>query len=227
MAYAVRISYKNEYRKSCELNRESHQKWKKYIEQVKLENIEGDLRGGILQPDMGHRFPEIDFVPEISTEFTAKEFGHFMPSVAGFTINQKVIDIIEDIEPGVHQYIRVKHLLDSGEEEPEPYYLLNVCTIVASLCMDNPNLQYKEIPQQFQEKFPYQKYTISSHYEYLSRSKDFSIPPELTLQRDKIAGRAVWWEYSYLTLYSEELVDRVNEIGGFSPMMLCLRVGEV
>ena len=227
MAYAIYRKFENQYRKSCEWHGDSYFKWPEFIEKVKLEYIEGELRGGILQPSMGHKFPDIDFIPEITSGFTAKEFGNFMPSIGGILINQKVIDIIEDVEPGVHQYIRVKHLLKSGEEEPEPYYLLNVCTIVASLCMDNPHLQYKEIPKQFQEKFPYQKYTISSHYEISPRSQDFSIPPELTLQRDKIAGRAVWWEYSYLTLYSEELVDRVNEIGGFSPMMLCLRVGEV
>ena len=225
MAYAIRQSSKNKYRKSIELTSESYHKWHDFRKMV-LENVYDNK---LIDPPiltMGLRYPEPDFIPEIDCEFTAEEFGHFMPSIPGIAITQSVIDIIEDIEPGVHQYFPIKFILRSGERQPQPYFLLNTCTYIQTFDLENPKFDVSELNEERHEHYPHHKYTVIESE--LFKSGNLDKPPILTLFKDKIRGRALWGEYGYdRTIYSQEMVERVNAMGGFTPYEVCLEFKEI
>jgi len=49
-------------------------------------------------------------------------------SFATYAISQRVIGIIEAIEPNVHQYLAYQMLQPDGSVHPDQRWMLNVCT---------------------------------------------------------------------------------------------------
>jgi len=229
MPYVIRQRSDNKFNKGIELTNGTGRKWKTFSEKFLVDGLGHKMTS---PPRMmeGFRYPKLDFIPEIKCHYNANEFHPFMLSLPGYCITQAVIDIIEDIEPGVHQYFPIKHNLVSGEPEPEPYFLFNVCAFEKTLDYERSAVTLIHQDKQYHELLPFNKYRVDDHSACYLKSKGHLEPtdtPEIFCFADKVAGRAAWKEYGYETILGDEFVRRVLEIGGFGCMKLVLRIGTV
>lgn len=225
MAYSFESRLGDEHSKSVELTSCSYSKWHSFRNSY-LQDV---LKGKMIYPPKlidGFKFPTPNFIPKIDCGYKAKAFGDFMPSIPGMAITQTIVDIIEDIEPNVHQYFPIEFVLRSGEVQPEPYYLLNVCTRISTLHLDNENLDVKYLPEARKHLFPHNVYRVVGPARSTFRSRDFSKPPLLTLRKEKVQGRALWGEYGYMTLFSDIFAKRLASTSAFKHYYLTLKVGE-
>jgi hypothetical protein len=83
---------------------------------------------GILLPDS--LFPH-----RATVAGRAKKPPHFLGIWMYYGVSQTVRDIIEALEPGVHQLVPIPVYLRSGEPTPMSYSVLNICSLVLQ-CVD-------------------------------------------------------------------------------------------
>ena len=117
-----------------------------------------------------------------------------------YAISQKVIDIIESIEPGVHQYLPYELIQKDGTAHPDKRWLLNVCTRAETLDYERSNV----IPRRGAEHF------------YMDRTNDH----RLVVRKEAMKNRALWYEYRYPFgstsgnfLISDRFWDALNATG--------------
>ncbi len=125
-------------------------------------------------------------------------------SFGTYAISQKVIDIIENIEPGVHQYLPYEMINLDGSVHPAKRWLLNVCTRLELVDIERSNVvEVKDVD------------TFG-----LVAGK----PRKLIVDAKRVMGRAIWCEYRCTgtpskTLISDQFFDalQVAEIRGWEP----------
>lgn len=115
-----------------------------------------------------------------------------------YAVSQRVIDIIESIEPGVHQYLPYELVQPDGFIHPDRRWLLNVCTRVETLDYERSNV----IPIRDRPHF------------YHDRTNDH----QLVIRKSAVTGRAIWFEYRYRDsagqfLISDAFWDALNAAG--------------
>jgi hypothetical protein len=115
-----------------------------------------------------------------------------------YAVSQRVIDIIESIEPNVHQYLPYELIQKDGSVHPDKRWLLNVCSRIAALDYEQSNLfSYRESPYLYDDN-------TGEHF--------------LVARKGIVASRALWFEYRYLGthgqfLLSDRLWDALNRAG--------------
>jgi len=120
------------------------------------------------------------------------------PEFPAYAISQRVIDLIEAIEPGVHQYLPYEMIQPDGSVHPEKRWLLNVCTRADTLDYERSDV----IPLK------------AAPAEYMDRTRFRSI----AIRKAEAERRAVWYEYRYVGssgdfLVSDRLWDALHEAG--------------
>jgi hypothetical protein len=115
-----------------------------------------------------------------------------------YAISQRVIDIIEAIEPGVHQYLPYQLIQPDGSVHPDQRWLLNVCTRIEALDYERSNV----IAMRDREHF------------FMDRTNDH----HLVMRKSVVEGRALWYEYRYVGtqgqfLLSDRFWNALNEAG--------------
>ena len=94
-----------------------------------------------------------------------------------YAVSQRVIDIIESIEPGVHQYLPYDLICKDGSVHPDRRWLLNVCTRIQALDLSLSNvIALKSLLYYFDDKAGNQ---------------------HLVVKKSAVEGRALWFEYRY------------------------------
>lgn len=115
-----------------------------------------------------------------------------------FAISQRVIDVIESIEPGVHQYLPYELIQKDGSVHPDKRWLLNVCTRLDTLDYERSNvIALKNKPYFYHDR-------NTGHH--------------LVVRKVAIEDRALWFEYRYRDadgqfLLSDRFWDALNAAG--------------
>jgi hypothetical protein len=94
-----------------------------------------------------------------------------------YAISQRVIDIIESIEPDVHQYLPYELIQKDGSVHPDKRWLLNVCTRIETLDYERSNVIALRDREYFLDD------RTSDHH--------------LVVRKSAVEGRALWFEYRY------------------------------
>jgi hypothetical protein len=115
-----------------------------------------------------------------------------------YAISQRVIDIIESIEPGVHQYLPYALIQRDGSVHPDQRWLLNVCTRAETLDYERSNVIALRDREYFLD----------------DRTND----RHLVVRRSAVEGRALRYEYRYRGtqgqfLLSDRFWNALNEFG--------------
>ena len=120
-------------------------------------------------------------------------------------ISERVIDMIEAIEPGVHQYLPLELLQPDGTVHPDRRWLLNVCTRAEVIDVERSNVMWLEPPM-----------------EYLFA--DASVDRRLVVKAEEASRRAIWFEWRYFqggfgNLVSDALWNALQDAGvhGWAP----------
>lgn len=127
----------------------------------------------------GWKYPPFD--PPLKDQLKKPE-GELVDIISSsfgtYAISQKVIDIIERIEPGVHSYVAYEMVQPDGTLHPGRRWLLNICT----------RLELIDVGQ--------------SNVVELSSGKFADITaggrkPHIVVKADECSERAIWFEWRY------------------------------
>lgn len=99
----------------------------------------------------------------------------------GYAISQRVIDMIEAIEPGVHHYLPLEILQPDGSVHPDKRWLLNICTRAEVVDEEKSDVVRSPAP---------------SDRWFTDRTKDRHI----VLKAAETKRRAIWFEWRYQNL---------------------------
>jgi hypothetical protein len=92
-----------------------------------------------------------------------------------YAISQRVIDIIEAIEPGVHQYLPYELICKDGTDHPDKRWLLNVCTRLQAFDLERSNLKVA----------PGRVHLLGDGFG----------AHKLVVRKEAVENRAIWYEY--------------------------------
>ncbi|MEP6869390.1 MAG: DUF1629 domain-containing protein [Novosphingobium sp.] len=95
-----------------------------------------------------------------------------------WALSQRVIDLIEAIEPGVHQYLPFELLQPDGSVHPDRRWILNVCTRAEAVDVEASNVVWSPPP-------------VDRWFGDLMGKK------HIVLKAENVAGRALWCEWRY------------------------------
>ena len=175
-----------------------------------------NIRARQLLPYYGFRYENIPNDPfELHLQ---KRFG-FLPPIFSIgnivTLNAQARDILESIEPNVHQYIPIKIVNKAGGPEFEPYWMLNVCTRVVATNIEKSNLKITERIDC--TNLPDGKYTM-----FFGKKIPMSITPKqdymvLKLNKDVVQGRTFWFEWKLSHLFISDAFVEALKIAGINP----------
>ncbi|CAK0758639.1 putative PAS domain-containing protein [uncultured Gammaproteobacteria bacterium] len=123
-----------------------------------------------------------------------------LPPVRGVT--EAFRAMVEELEPGVHQFFPVEVTRKNGEPLEKQYYLLNVCQAIDAVIIDRSDVEwtYTSLNIPGLTRIPVLQLTRGS--------------PHFTLSGPAIAGRHIWRgksELSSLMFFSDALMQRVLE----------------
>ena len=167
----------------------------------------------IPSPSEGWRWPMPDrpFRDRLSRMYQSGLVDILGSGFRAYAISQKMIDIIESIEPGVHQYLPYELLQPDGSVHPDRRWLLNCCTRVQAIDWEKSRVvKWQNLP------FYGDLFTETERVAHIVVRKEVS------------QGRALWYDYLYrgvrgggaaFTL-SNALWDALNDAGcqGWRPV---------
>ncbi|MEO8373954.1 MAG: DUF1629 domain-containing protein [Sphingomonas bacterium] len=145
--------------------------------------------------DRGWRWPMPDepFRDQLVT--TQYELVDIIGSSFGaYAISQRVIDLIEAIEPGVHQYLPYEMLQPDSSVHPAKRWLLNVCT----------RAEVVDVERSFVVRLP-----VTNWFADKAGGE-----PKIVVRAAEASRRAIWceWRYNWAdrTLISGRLADALK-----------------
>jgi hypothetical protein len=134
--------------------------------------------------ETGFRFP----LPERSLKAQMDRKIRWLPDAYPFSIgqavNQKFIDAIEAIEPGVHQYLPFEILQPDGSLYHTQYWLLNICNRVDSI-----DFEHSENLHAFY--WPDSDIVMSYGFNTFRANEQ---RPKFVIAKDRVAGMAFWFD---------------------------------
>ncbi|MEP3890296.1 MAG: DUF1629 domain-containing protein [Hellea sp.] len=225
MAYIIRGAYnKNQYSDFIQLTPESKAENDEDLRFFQEEIVKTPISR--LPYVMGLRYPKPSSVYRMTCPVPENKFHNFMYSDCGILVSQTIVDLIEEFEPGVHQFFLVELLMTDDQTPPQPYYILNVCTYVQSLDLDKSDVYVRRLPEERHKLFAYKFSAVPE-----KASQNLKEPYRYFVSKEKIEGRAIWGEYGFdlgsTPFISEAFHDRVQEIGGFGACDIWQRTGEL
>lgn len=127
-----------------------------------------------------------------------------------YAVSERVIDIIERIEPGVHQFLPHELIAPDGSVHPERRWLLNVCTRVQAIDPERSDVVVDPLG--------------------LFAQRPYSGP--LVFRKEETERRAIWEEYRYCfgrTIISDRFWAGLQRAGckGWKPIHGSTHMAEV
>lgn len=137
-------------------------------------------------PIAGFRYPDLGGPIRLQVSRRNKiEIPDIALFDASMIITKRVRDAIESIEPDVHNYLPVEVIMPDGSLAASRW-LLNICTRIDTIAVDKSEDVREIFPPMMARKFPgWSRYNSDLQP---GRTK-------IAVYRDRIAGRAIWFEY--------------------------------
>ncbi|WP_339860791.1 imm11 family protein [Paremcibacter congregatus] len=151
--------------------------------------------------DFGRPMPE-EYFPKQVQLIKGKEVFDY--DGAHFTmVSDRLKRAIEDIEPGVHQFVPVDVLGRDGAPYGGQYWFFTLCSFLDAISPDLGGVYKRE------------GYDFANHpdrYSWVIKSGGRN---NLAVYKDKIAGHAVWYDVRYPSspFYADALLNRLEAEG--------------
>lgn len=141
------------------------------------------------------------------------DFG-FDATYGCFIVSDRVVDVIESLEPGVHEFLPIAEAVDTkGEPLPRKYFLMNVLTRLAPIDVARSTVHIKDT------SFTYEGRLIKS--EMLAENPGPLNTSRLVADRVAIGGAHLWRGDRYGLMgryYCTVTLRRRLEEAGISPL---------
>jgi hypothetical protein len=164
----------------------------------------------------GRRLPDdkVALVPRHYKIRAGTRFYDWNDFAAGKGVSQRFMELVESIEPHVHQFFPAELFLSDGVTPyGEPFWIMNVTTRVDAICLERSTMyeRGKDEP----ELTPDQYFTGYSQYVVRAEETDGRIRIQVSVYKDRIQGRALWCDYRFgaSIFCSDEMMARMREIG--------------
>ena len=131
----------------------------------------------------------------IVTDAKVPDHG-FFSCVNGTAVDDRMVSAVEALEPGVHRFHPVEITMKAtGKPLPRMQFLLNCCTSVDAIDPANSMVKIKRVlPEE-------------THPDLWYYTRKMGGPLQLSVHHDRIAGRAMWWDNRFNSLFfSDALV---------------------
>ncbi|MFZ1469893.1 MAG: DUF1629 domain-containing protein [Paracoccaceae bacterium] len=158
--------------------------------------------------------PEI--VPRRYVVTDAKMPVHgFFSCVNGIAVDDRMVTAVEALEPGVHRFHPVEITMQAdGKPLPRPQFLLNCCTSVDAIDPANSMIKIKRVlPEE-------------THPDLWYYARKMGGPLRLSVHRDRIAGRAMWWDNRLKRLFFSDALVAALQASGVEGIELSPHVAE-
>jgi hypothetical protein len=145
----------------------------------------------------GYPFPIPDFAFGICVNTKPQTLPLFLPVRISYAIPQQVIDAIESVEPGIHQYWPADLTWDDGTPIGEKRWLLNICNRLDTLLPDLSTAIRVIKPPVGERSYMFtdemqSRMTFRFNKGHAERLAD---PPNLFASKERIGSHAIWSEY--------------------------------
>ncbi|MEO0637063.1 MAG: DUF1629 domain-containing protein [Pseudomonadota bacterium] len=147
----------------------------------------------------GHRIDEASWVSHSAVQRDRKKIAPIMGISTEFGVREDIKEIIEELEPNVHQFFEVQLKRKDGTPYQERYFVLNIAQQFPSIVLAEPD---KERWVSYGTTFyPWRPMPIEPEHEHY-------------VSRPKVAGRHLWISqivYPHDAFCSDELLKRIAE----------------
>jgi hypothetical protein len=139
----------------------------------------------------------------------------FVNCVNGIAVDDRVVAAVEAIEPGVHRFHPIEITMKAdGKPLPRPQFLLNCCTSVDAIDPANSMIKIKRVlPEE-------------THPDLWYYAQKMGGPLQLSVHRDRIAGRAMWWDNRFNHLFFSDALVAALQAAGVEGIELSPHVAE-
>lgn len=155
--------------------------------------------GTVLLLHDGFRFPPVDEPFRIRiTGMSGPLPGHFGTNL-GIAISMRMVDAIEALEPGIHNYVPLEVTMPDGSLVAENWFLLNICSRLDTIAVEQS--------EHIVETWPKPNCNL-----YFVGSKEGAVA-----YANRIGDHALWCEYkSGDVIISNDLVNALITAGIFA-----------
>jgi hypothetical protein len=145
----------------------------------------------------------------------------FFSCVNGTAVDDRMVTAVGALEPGVHRFHPIEVTMKAdGKPLLRPQFLLNCCTSVDAVDPQNSRVAVRRVlPEETHPDLWY--YTISGG----SPSQPAG-PMRLSVHRDRIAGRAMWWDNRFKELFFSDALVAALQAAGVEGIELSPHVAE-
>lgn len=123
-----------------------------------------------------------------------EEVGYLPEIYDAWIITSRIRDVIEGLEPGVHQYLPCELYYKDGSLVPGERWLLNICNRLDTIAVEHCNIVVHPI---------------------LGTYMTGNGKTDVKVWKEKVAGHAIWseWKYNDRTYVSDALAEAIKALG--------------
>ena len=133
----------------------------------------------------------------------------------GIAVDDRTVSAVEALEPGVHRFHPIEVTMKSdGKPLPRPQFLLNCCTSLDAVDPANSRIEITRVlPEE-------------THPDLWYYTRKMGGPLQLSVHRDRIAGRAMWWDNRFKRLFFSDALVAALQAAGVEGIELSPHVAE-
>ncbi|WP_333815983.1 imm11 family protein [Tabrizicola sp.] len=139
----------------------------------------------------------------------------FVNCVNGIAVDDRAVSAVEALEPGVHRFHPIEITMKAdGKPLPRPQLLLNCCTSVDAIDPANSMIKIKRpLPEE-------------THPDLWYYERKMGGPLQLSVHRERITGRAMWWDNRFKRLFFSDALVAALHMAGVEGVELSPHVAE-
>ena len=147
----------------------------------------------------GRRIDDLSIFPKSATQKDTKKICDVFSMPALNCVNARFRDLVEEFEPGVHQFIPISLKRKDGTPIEGEYFIFNCCQLLGAVLVNETKCgEWRKVVAGPNEGQPY-----------------YDIPPhDLVLSRPAIGGKHIWVSAVANPgnpFFSDELVERMEQ----------------
>jgi len=227
MVYVLRPSYNEKQNATIDLMLDSAVQFDAERLKYQTDVLGHPVKRASISYQMGLKLPAPSKPLRFNCPVRASNFYNFMNSQAGLLISQTIVDLIEEMEPGVHQYFPVEFIMKSGPQPDQKYYILNICTQLKSLDFEKSQVGKGPVKEEMRWYFQGKEYLVTP----LSRVPKLNPPYDLFVKKSAFEGHTLWHEHgiqSKTSIYvTDEFYTRASALGDLGSLDVAHYAGEV
>ena len=204
MVWRITTTNEPQFRPSVDLHSEDEALYREMKNTLKREQgLWGMTNIGIMN---GFAYPVPDRPIRLRVASNGSQLPTFLAARITWAVTRPVIDAIEELEPGTHRYWPTEITL-AGGGQAEPRWLLNICSRLETLSIEDSDVMVMSPGQPF--------WTLAPNFSEIAVSNRAEGKKHLVCRRDRIGDHAIWCEYRYINsiFISNDLAEKFRSVG--------------